>query len=189
MPRRIAASVLLVTAFVSSCKRSADQDSRPAGGQNDEPELVATTPSDFVEHIAGDTGVTLRAPKAWRAAPCRGNTKLNLIADELGRSVNLVVVPSPESWTLERTVQTADTGLAGQFPGFKLHKADIIRLGGQRAARIVYEAVPNDLKLRFCQLFILKNDKQHILTYTARFDDFDELLPTFEQVAVSVRVP
>ena len=159
---------------------SLDPDAAPA--------LNATVPADFVPHTAGDSGVTVRAPKDWREAPGRNrNTKLVLLADH-GRNVNLVVT-SGVGLTLARVVTDIPPALAKQFKGFKAEQADLVKLADQPAARLVYTATMNGLPLKFCQFFLIKNGKQYILTYTARANVYADLLPQFESVAVSIKLP
>ena len=200
MIQRIVLSAALSLTFLGTARAQTRPTSNPASGPattpaviavDTAPELDAKVPADFVEHRDADSGASVRAPKDWQAAkPASANTKLNLVADAQRRTVSLVVVPAMRGATLPALIEKTPEALGGQFEGFKLHRADVVKLNGQPAARLVYESVlGKDIKMRSCQFMVLRNGNQYVLTYTARDAEFDALLPTAEQVAASLRVP
>jgi hypothetical protein len=190
MMRNTIPAILMILAGLNMARAADSAATQPALDAQHAPELDAKVPADFVEHVAGDTGVTIRSPKEWTEGKLRSaNVKLNLLADPSGRGVNLVVVPAAPSQTVELTVQLVPIGLRKQFPGLKQINADIVKINGDAVGRIVYEATISNIDLRFCQFFFLKNQKQYILTYTARAEQYDQLLPVAEQVAASMKLP
>lgn len=182
-------SVLPLLALAASAQAAdAPATSQPADPAK-APELKATVPADFVEHKAKDVDVTLKTPKDWKPQPVEGDAKLNLIADDKGRGVNLVVTTSEKTDTLQSAVKDLPAIIARQIEGSKMQKVDFVKLAGEPAIRLLWEAPSGSAGvLRVCQFQVLKNGKAYTLTYAAKKAEFDELLPTVEQVAVSMKV-
>lgn len=182
---------VLSVSFLASAYAAEPAATKPAAGDPDSaPELTKSVPKDFVERKTKEEGVTLRSPREWREEALDGDTKLNLIADDQGRGVNLVVVPATKTLTLQRMLTQFPEDLSKQVPGFKLLKADFVKLSGTPAARLVYDAhLPSGDTMRVCQIIVLKNEKQYIMTYAALEKSYEGLLATAEQVAASIKVP
>jgi hypothetical protein len=182
LPLLVALAALVQAADAPAASQPAD----PAKA----PELKATVPADFVEHKAKGVDVTLKAPKHWKPQPVEGDAKLDLIADEkTGRAVNLVVTTSAKADTLQSAVKDLPAEIANGVFGSRMLKVDFVKLGGEPAIRLVWEAPSGSAgTLRVCQFQVLKNGKAYTLTYAAKQAEFDELLPTVEQVAVSMKV-
>lgn len=153
---------------------------KPAAGE------PAKLPEGFVEHKA--SGVTLGAPKAWKLVKPNGAMVLGLTADTQGSGVNVVVLDiAPERVT--DILEVAPDALKQQVPGFSLVSVDAIELNGQPTARLIFDTTPKPgVTLRICQWTQLKNQKQYVLTFTARKESYEKLQPTAEQIAQSVRI-
>lgn len=156
----------------------------------DAPELQATVPSDFVAHTNEAHGVSVSAPKDWQPAKVeQGSSVVINLVDAKRRSANVVATAAVKGQTVEKTVDILPKVLPQMMKEFKLIKADLVKLAGEPAARLQYEATPQPkLTLRFCQYTIVKNNTQYVLTFTCRPEEYDALLPTMDQMAVTFKV-
>jgi hypothetical protein len=177
------AAVFVAAAAAGGC------DPADADGAGVVPEVAAAVPADFVQHAARGENVHLKAPPAWVETPTSGTVVLNLRTGQPGSSVNLVVVPAAAGETLDVAMAKMPAQLAHEFADFRLEKQDFVIVNDLPAGRLVYEASGHGFRGKLMQLFIKRNNRNLILTYTAAPDRFDEEYPTVEQVVASLQVP
>jgi hypothetical protein len=148
----------------------------------------ATVPANFVRHHARGGQAAVRTPKSWRETSTSGTVVLNLRTDERDSSVNLQVLPAAAGETLDKTMASVPEELRHEFADFKEIKNDLIFLNDLPAGRLVYEASRGGFHGRVMQIFITKNKKHFILTYTATPTRFDVEEPAVEQVVASIEI-
>jgi len=161
------------------------------------PALDATVPADFVEHQAGDSGVTLRIPKDWIVIDPPPPTmkfmafvnKTAFVNKDIDR-VTVNITPYPPGGRIESVYPVVTRLHANDPKMYDSMQTDFVKLNGEPVIRLVYQNItnPNDLK-RAIQFIFLKHDELYVLSFTAHEENYAALLPTFEQVAVSMQLP
>jgi hypothetical protein len=146
-------------------------------------------PDTFVARRTRDARVALKTPPTWKETSTTGSVVLNLLTDEPGSSVNVVVMPARAGETLDKTMAELPGQLSREFANFEHVGTDFVIVNDLPAGRIVYEATRAGFDGRLMQLVITRASTHYILTYTASPDRYDAEYPTVEQVLASLEVP
>ena len=147
-----------------------------------------SVPANFTRHDARDGKITVRTPPGWRETKTSGTVVLNFRTDEPGASLNVQVLPAASGETLGKTMSSVPDELRHEFADFREIKNDLIFLNDLPAGRLVYEASRGGFHGKLMQVFITKNKKHFILTYTAAPSRFDVEEPAVEQVIASIQI-
>jgi hypothetical protein len=148
----------------------------------------ASVPAKFTRHNARGGQIAIRTPPSWRETKTSGTVVLNLQTDQPGSSVNVQVLAATVGETLGNTMESVPEQLRHEFADFKEIKNELIFLNDLPAGRLVYEASRGGFHGKLMQIFIKKNKKHYILTYTAAIDHFDAEEPQVEQVVASIEI-
>src|SRR5215217_467917 len=118
-----------------------------------------------------------------------GSVVLNLLTDEPGSSVNLVVMPARQGETLDKTMAELPGQLSREFANFEHVGTDFVIVNDLPAGRSVYEATRAGFDGKLMQVVITKANTHYILTYTASPDRYESEYPAVEQVLASLAIP
>ena len=151
--------------------------------------IDVAVPASFVARRARDGGVTIKTPPTWKETSTAGSVVLNLLTDEPGSSVNMVVMPARAGETLDKTMAELPGQLSREFANFEHVGTDFVIVNDLPAGRIVYEATRGGFDGKLMQVVITKANTHYILTYTASPDRYESEYPTVEQVLASIEIP
>ena len=152
-------------------------------------QLDVAVPASFVARRARDVRVAIKTPRTWKETSTAGSVVLNLLTDEPGSSLNLVVMPARAGETLDKTMAELPGQLAREFANFEHVGTDFLIVNDLPAGRIVYQATRAGFDGKLMQVVITKAGTHYILTYTASPDRYEAEYPTVEQVLASLEVP
>ena len=160
----------------------------PLDGDSGLSHLDAKVPATFVAHKSRDGAGTLKAPPAWTETPTTGVIVLNLRTERPRSSVNLVVVPSSQGETLDRTMAQLPEQLGHELADFKLVERDYLIVNDRPVGRIIYEGSRNGFHGKLAQFVIVKGGRDYVLSYTATPDTYEDEYPSVEQVLASLEI-
>jgi hypothetical protein len=190
--RRFWLAPALVAILALLLSLQANQPSASAAEQakdpKDAPELDAKTPEDFVAHEASDHSATVRSPKGWKDGKHDELMRIQLLIDDEGCSVNLIIMPNTNHLTLQQTRDEVPVRLKRAYPDVVVRQVDFVKIAGVPAVRAISEIKINGLPAKVCQFLILKNDQQYIFTYCTLIGEYEKHLKEVEQVVVSVSI-
>ena len=153
------------------------------------PQVEAKVPKDFVPHHARGSPAVLKAPPSWKETSTSGVVALNLLTGRPGSSVNLVVVPADAGGSLDKTMGQLPNQLRHEIAAFKLLKRDFVVVNDLPAGRVVYEGSRNGFHGRLMMMLFHRGAKEYALTYAASPENYEQELPTVEQVIASLELP
>jgi len=181
--RAAVVSAALAAAGLGGCDTGEDYQ---VGGVT---HIDVAVPDTFVPRRARDSRLTIKTPPTWKETSTSGSVVLNLLTDEPGSSVNLVVMPARQGETLDKTMAELPGQLSREFANFEHVGTDFVIVNDLPAGRIVYEATRAGFDGKLMQVVITKANTHYILTYTASPDRYESEYPAVEQVLASLAIP
>lgn len=175
---------------IASAQSAGDTSATPPATQPVEslPPVDAVTPDDFVEQRIISAGLTLRTPPIWQLSPPTAKgMRLNLSVDKRGNNAHLFITPQKADSTLDTAIDELLASMTEASADFRLVSRTMMRIGSEPAARIEYEITHNRVRIRYCQYFVFKNERQHILTLASQISTYTRHLKPFEQMVASLK--
>ncbi|HLD42249.1 MAG TPA: PsbP-related protein [archaeon] len=180
MKARIVYIFLIVTLLISGC-------TQPPVAQDQKNISKKKTTEEFSAYSS--ELYTLEKPANWEVEENQEFTYFKSPVDEtndLQENVVVYVSSAEEPGKdLIDFLQDSIEVLIETVPGFTIveHRED--KLGDVPAYRIIYT---EDSKLKYLQVFAIKDKNTYILTYTAPAETFDKYLPEAEKIISSYRI-
>lgn len=135
--------------------------------------LTYTTDWKYMENIYGSL-VTFFAPQ----------TDNDLFRENLGISLEKL----PTSLTVDQYYATTKTQLGKLIKDFTEVGNENLIVDGLVAKKIIYEGTQQTYKLKWQQVFVIKEKIVYIFTYTANGDTFDLFAPAVDEMIKTVQL-
>jgi len=109
----------------------------------------------------------------------------DLFRENLGVSVEKL----PSSLTIQQYYDTTKTQLGKLIKDFKELSTEDVVVAGLPAKKIVYEGSQQSYKLKWEQVFLIKDKNVYLFTYTATAESFPSYLAQVDEMIKSVKLP
>jgi hypothetical protein len=144
-----------------------------------------------------ELGVSIRYPKDWVAQQIMEREDNLLLAvmflspvtqQGLRRNANLVYEDLASNLSLEDYTRLAIRNEEEVLEGFNLIESARTTVAGNPAQRVLFSASNGALKMRFEQVWFIRNNRAHVWTYADASETFDDSVGIFERMLDSLIV-
>lgn len=108
--------------------------------------------------------------------------------DQFKENVGIITEALPSDMTVEEYYTAIKVQLTTLIPDYNEISNKDFKLNGIAAKKIVYAGTQQNYKLKWLQVFLIKNKTAYILNYTATADTFDEFTAEVDAIVNSFMV-
>ncbi|MBN2014331.1 MAG: DcrB-related protein [Candidatus Altiarchaeota archaeon] len=159
--------------------------------------ITETGPPGFLIFESSTYGIKIDYPSEWSKeedfmeAVVFFKSPPESESDDLQENVGILVERLPigyESLTFEQVYDSEIANAENFITDFEVISSEKTTVGGNPAYKTVITFTQGTYKLKAQQVFILKNGKEYVVTYTAKADTYSKYLNTVETMIDSFEI-
>jgi eukaryotic-like serine/threonine-protein kinase len=191
---------------------TSNSDKIPISTPSNSSSIISPTPAsqiekDFLSYENSSVGIRIAYPSNWSKKenpvanpvgtvtvaflPPGENSSTNTFSD----NVTVIVDDEDDQNLIDNKITLKDytnSVLIAEWKkiitDFKLIESSEITLANNPGMKVVYTGSQNGTKLKYLQVFTMKNNKDYLITYTAMIDKYDSFLENVQKMINSFEI-